>query len=676
MKNIIIFNLALLLSGSLFSQKAEVTFSPVWETLKFSQRNTPAKLTKESEESLIKSEYVYIGFLSVTETLKTYWGDESFGINCAENLVPDNFTDEIAKKVASFGGDLVVWNKGSVKENEVTKHGKCLISERMPAGTETYSDRGYTVTRTIYQDVCVSWQTISGKECNLHCGGEIWRKKDLEVTNLLEKEELLNNVLGIEEEKAFKIFRIKPINESELKELLAKSEESQKPLIMEKWWFYNRNLWMELISAGLQPEDEEDDLKPFLDEKSQLYGYIDKSGRTVSPPSFDVAEIFIGGVARVTVNGKYGYIDKTGKLYIPKERMRPKDESKFKEVIAKFEESEKYHAMGKWWRYNYDLWAKNMELWQYNNNLWKEDLDKWELNRDLWGDYDRDLMGNDTTQGELIRFKNPIGVYGYRDKRGNVVIQPAFDEASDFSDGLACVKLYKDNKFGFINKTGNWVIAPTFDYSTEFVSGVAQVRFESGKEGYMDKTGKIYMADEIKEPIELPNNWNTFNLKRMEKLSYKASKDESEFNEILAKLPEDKRYEAMTKRYSKYLSRCSNWEDTIETIWAKKTDNGDYVIVLNTENHDECYCGYDDNNRIVVIEPQFINCKEFSEGLASVCITEGKTMKCGYIDKSGNWIIPPLYETANKFCSGVASVRINGRRGMIDKSGKLYMEPE
>ena len=64
--------------------------------------------------------------------------------------------------------------------------------------------------------------------------------------------------------------------------------------------------------------------------------------------------------------------------------------------------------------------------------------------------------------------------YGFIDKSGKMVIEPQFDGASDFSEGLAQVE--KDGKWGFIDKSGKVVIEPQFDWVSDFSEGLAKVR--------------------------------------------------------------------------------------------------------------------------------------------------------------------------------------------------------
>jgi hypothetical protein len=49
--------------------------------------------------------------------------------------------------------------------------------------------------------------------------------------------------------------------------------------------------------------------------------------------------------------------------------------------------------------------------------------------------------------------------FGYIDKSGNMVINPQFDRAGDFENGLAPVWL--GDRQGYINRSGKYVWLPT-----------------------------------------------------------------------------------------------------------------------------------------------------------------------------------------------------------------------
>jgi len=86
--------------------------------------------------------------------------------------------------------------------------------------------------------------------------------------------------------------------------------------------------------------------------------------------------------------------------------------------------------------------------------------------------------------------------FGYIDKTGSWVIEPRFDNASSFSEGLAAVS--EDGEWGYVDTTGTMVIEPRLWGAFDFRGGIARVghapvSLEGGTayEGYIDKAGEI-----------------------------------------------------------------------------------------------------------------------------------------------------------------------------------------
>jgi hypothetical protein len=115
--------------------------------------------------------------------------------------------------------------------------------------------------------------------------------------------------------------------------------------------------------------------------------------------------------------------------------------------------------------------------------------------------------------------------FGYVDRKGEIVIEPSFVYAKNFSEGLAAVVLEgpcfyynpespcpeadifpvgssRETKvacqFGFINGEGRIVSAQTFLGVKEFAQDLAPVRTIEGW-GYMDKSGKIVITPQFEE---------------------------------------------------------------------------------------------------------------------------------------------------------------------------------
>lgn len=101
-------------------------------------------------------------------------------------------------------------------------------------------------------------------------------------------------------------------------------------------------------------------------------------------------------------------------------------------------------------------------------------------------------------------------ILGFIDTRGNVVIEPQFIEARDFSEGLAVVRriyfekdmpsVTVENKYGFIDMKGNYVIEPQFAGAGDFSEGLAAVATGDKygyKWGFIDTTGTVVIEPQF-----------------------------------------------------------------------------------------------------------------------------------------------------------------------------------
>lgn len=88
------------------------------------------------------------------------------------------------------------------------------------------------------------------------------------------------------------------------------------------------------------------------------------------------------------------------------------------------------------------------------------------------------------------------GRFGYIDAKGKVVIAPRFRNGSDFSDGLAAVRL--DGYYGYIDKKGSYIIPPKYEFATGFENGIAVV-YVKGAPRLIDILGNTVLGDKYKE---------------------------------------------------------------------------------------------------------------------------------------------------------------------------------
>lgn len=237
------------------------------------------------------------------------------------------------------------------------------------------------------------------------------------------------------------------------------------------------------------------------------WGYMDKTGKLVIPMEFTHAEDFSEGLAAAGSGDHLGFIDHTGKLIFEV----PLD------VTLGFHDG----IVGVLYRGSvsyFDRAGKKIPVateYGPKSHSFSEGLVPMQT-KGKWGfmnpagqlvipatfedakDF-REGLAPVKVKGELVWC--PAGAegnrsgstmrWGYVDKTGKIVITPSFESAEPFSEGLA--EVHNCNESFFIDRTGKAVISG-FTYASSFSGGLA--RFELLKEsqllsGYVDKAGKI-----------------------------------------------------------------------------------------------------------------------------------------------------------------------------------------
>ena len=241
--------------------------------------------------------------------------------------------------------------------------------------------------------------------------------------------------------------------------------------------------------------------------------------------------------------------------------------------------------------------------------------------------------------------------WGYVDVKGNYVINSQFDDAYNFSDGLALFKS-NDGKYGFINEEGNYIINPIYKDAGKFSEGLACVVMENGKPQYINKEGKIVFSVDDAEYC-------------------------STFKDGMAQIKVKGKWGYIDKTGKVIINPI--YEE------SKKFCEGLAAVAKKDKKTEEIKWGYIDNTGAVKIKFQFIEDKvndycipgDFQEGLAFVS-SDGE--KWGCINKEGKYEINPQFEGADfnpyGFKNGVSIIRQGDVYGYIDKKGKYIINPQ
>jgi hypothetical protein len=215
---------------------------------------------------------------------------------------------------------------------------------------------------------------------------------------------------------------------------------------------------------------------------SDIYGYIDTTGKMTIAAIYDYAESFTqNGLARVEIRGKWGLIDTAGKNVIEPQFAYAFPLHRGYSILSDSINWDDYytHIFG-----NVDSTGK---IYEFDN--------KYELS-----DFSS-ICCEDETDDELfgVKFNEK---WGFIDNKGMIVIRPQFDSiGSDrfyTSEPLMAAEI--NGKWGFIDKTGKMVIEPQFDeaYAFDYFSyyGLDLAIVSIGDNKYLiDKSGKIFSSE-------------------------------------------------------------------------------------------------------------------------------------------------------------------------------------
>ncbi len=320
----------------------------------------------------------------------------------------------------------------------------------------------------------------------------------------------------------------------------------------------------------------------FRAEEKGKWGFINKEGKFVIKPQFDDSYYsFSEGLAAVKTGRKWGYIDDTGKTVIP---FSFEGAQKFKDGIAAVHVGDFTESGGKW---GYIDRAAGY-IFESKEHLTYTGF-----------------------QDGLMPVKKEEK-WGYINTKGEWAITPKFEDAEDFSDGLAGVRL-DDETTGYIDTTGELVIRlkGAHPHYEGFSEGLAPVFVDGEKKyGFINRRGEFVIPPQYAEA-------RSFSEGRAEVCI--LGKDESGWPE--------RRWGAIDREGKLIVPAIYKAISSYHEGMAR---------VTNKEGH-----GFVNLSGEVSIPCKFRNADSFENGLAYVTVGDWKTEWSGYIDKSGKFVWRP-----------------------------------
>lgn len=277
--------------------------------------------------------------------------------------------------------------------------------------------------------------------------------------------------------------------------------------------------------------------------------------------------------------------------------------------------------------------------------------------------------------------------WGYVDKTGKYIINPQFDDAFNFSEGLA---LFKSNngKYGFIGEDGKYVINPIYKDATSFSEGLACVVMENGKPQFISKENKILFTVDKAEicfgfsegmaRVKIKGKWGYID-KSGKVIINPIYDDAKEFKDGLAAVAkiDEKKKEKQWGFIDKSGAVKINFQFVEDKgkFWCKPDNFKEGLAFVSSDGKQ---WGYIDKEGKYQINPQFEGCFGMPYGFKNGVSVVSQGNSFGYIDKTGKYIINPQYKDAKDFsANGLAAVKHSDDKwGFINKEGKYEVNPQ
>lgn len=261
---------------------------------------------------------------------------------------------------------------------------------------------------------------------------------------------------------------------------------------------------------------------------------------------------------------------------------------------------------------------------------------------------------------DLVPFRIDT-VWGYKDKQGDVKIEPQFQYATKFLGGVAIVA--KNDKLGAIDINNDQIVPFRYEYlqhldSVEFLFGYRAKYFGEYIIGVMTKD----------ETVKIPAEYSYISKYNNTYLVTK-NKDSIIGKNAIGDIRSVRRIDGLYNSDGKVILPCKyhriRWatENVLVVDSAFTIDNGMYI-----STHSALFT--DKGKQLTGFD--YIVFGKFIDGIAKARIGD----KYGFIYPTGKIAIPIVFDYCEEFNNGYALFKQQDKWGAINKDGKIIIEPK
>jgi hypothetical protein len=266
------------------------------------------------------------------------------------------------------------------------------------------------------------------------------------------------------------------------------------------------------------------------------------------------------------------------------------------------------------------------------------------------------------------------GEWGYINNTGSIVIEPQFQIANPFSEGLAAVRYQW--RWMYIDETGEPKIDGNGVYQNlgNFSEGLGAVQIE-GRIGFMNKDAEFVINPRFRDVTSFSDNRSfvrSLNYRRYHFID--ANGEEIPLPAGIDSFDNDEFSYFSNKRALVHYDDRYGFIDTegnviVQNIYQEALPFSENLAAVKVSDR----WGFINTSGDMEITPQFVSVGSFNDNRAAV---RKSSNLYGFINSKAEMVISEQFEEVRNFSNGLAAVKLGEKWGFISTEGVTIVTPQ